>query len=246
MRYISESARIGNNVEFGYFVVIEDDVIIGDNCRIGHNVVIKRGSVIGNNVEISDGTIIGKFPQKAFMSKTTEETNLPPALIEDGVKIGANSIIYRGAHICKNVFIADLVTVRENVKIGSNTIIGRGVSIENKTNIGSNCKIETNAYITAISEIEDWAFIAPGVVTSNDNFAGRGKDRAKYFKGVTIKRGGRIGANATILPGKVIGEEGFVGAGSVVTKDVAARKIVVGNPAKELKDVPVEQLLENQ
>ncbi|WAM30723.1 acyltransferase [Caldicellulosiruptor naganoensis] len=246
MRYISKNAKIGKNVEFGYFVVIEDDVVIGDNCKIGHNVVIKSGSVIGNNVEILDGTIIGKLPQKASMSRTTEDITLPPAVIENGVKIGAYSIIYRGAHISENVFIADLVTIRENVKVGSNTIIGRGVSIENKTTIGSYCKIETNAYITAISEIEDWAFVAPCVVTSNDNFAGRGKDRSKFFKGVTIKRGGRIGANATILPGKVIGEEGFVGAGSVVTKDVKPRKIVVGNPAKELRDVPPEQLLENQ
>ncbi|ABP67390.1 transferase hexapeptide repeat containing protein [Caldicellulosiruptor saccharolyticus DSM 8903] len=246
MRYISDSAKIGSNVEFGYFVVIEDDVVIGDNCKIGHNVVIKTGSIIGNNVEISDGTIIGKFPQKALTSKTTEDVTFPPAFIEDGVKIGANSIVYRGAHICKNVYIADLVTIRENVKIGEYTIIGRGVSIENKTTIGSYCKIETNAYITAISDIEDWAFIAPCVVTSNDNFAGRGKDRIKYFKGVTVKRGGRIGANATILPGKVIGEEGFVGAGSVVTKDVRPRKIVVGNPARELRDVPSDQLLENQ
>ena len=89
-------------------------------------------------------------------------------------------------------------------------------------------------------------FIAPGVVTSNDNFAGRGKERFKYFKGVTVKRGVRIGAQATILPGKVIEEEGFVGAGSVVTRDVKARKIYFGNPAREIRDVPAEQLLENQ
>jgi len=246
MRFISEKAKIAEDVEMGYFVVIEDDVKIGSGCKIGHNVIIKKGSIIGDNVEISDGTIIGKSPQKAIASKTTEEIVLPPAKIGNNVKIGANSIIYRGAVISDNVFIADLVTIRENVSIGEYTIIGRGVSIENKTIIGSYCKIETNAYITALSEIEDWAFIAPCVVTSNDNFAGRGKDRAKYFKGVTVKRGGRIGANATVLPGKVIGEEGFVGAGSVVTKDVMPRKIVVGNPAREIKDVPADQLLENQ
>ncbi|WPX09943.1 acyltransferase [Anaerocellum danielii] len=246
MRFISEKAKIAENVEMGYFVVIEDDVEIGSGCKIGHNVIIKKGSIIGDNVEISDGTIIGKSPQKAFASKTTEENVLPPAKIGNNVKIGANSIIYRGATVYDNVFIADLVTIRENVTIGEFTIIGRGVSIENKTTIGSYCKIETNAYITALSTIEDWAFIAPCVVTSNDNFAGRGKDRAKYFKGVTVKRGGRIGANATVLPGKVIGEEGFVGAGSVVTKDVMPRKIVVGNPAREIKDVPADQLLENQ
>jgi UDP-2-acetamido-3-amino-2,3-dideoxy-glucuronate N-acetyltransferase len=89
-------------------------------------------------------------------------------------------------------------------------------------------------------------FIAPGVVTSNDNFAARSKERYKHFKGVTIKKGGRVGAQATILPGKVINEEAFIAAGSVVTKDVGARQIVVGSPAKFLKDVPEDQLLENQ
>ena len=61
-------------------------------------------------------------------------------------------------------------------------------------------------------------FITPGVVTSNDNFLGRTEERFKHFKGITVKRGGRIGANAVMLPRKVIGEDALVAAGSVVTK----------------------------
>lgn len=106
----------------------------------------------------------------------------------------------------------------------------------------NHCKLETNVYITAYSTVEDYAFIAPEVVTSNDNFTGRTKERFKHFRRVTVKKGGRVGANATIFPGKTISEYGFAAAGSVITKDVPKGKIVAGNQGKVLKDVPIEQL----
>src|SRR5699024_9715068 len=107
-------------------------------------------------------------------------------------------------------------------------------------------KLETNCYITAYSKLEDNVFIAPCVVFTNDNFMGRSKERFDNFKGPHIRKGGRVGANSTILPGKTIYEDGTVAAGSIVNKDVKKQKIVVGNPAKELRDVPKNQLLENQ
>lgn len=142
--------------------------------------------------------------------------------------------------------IADLATVREAVTIGEETIVGRGVAIENRCTIGKRCKLETNAYITAYSRLEDDVFVAPMVATSNDNYMARGTERFKHFKGVTVKRGGRIGVNATILPGRTVSEQGVVAAGSVVTHDVPARVIVVGNPAHVFRSVPEDQLLENQ
>lgn len=124
--------------------------------------------------------------------------------------------------------------------------VGRGVTIENLTKIGKKCKLETGCYITVYSEIEDYCFIAPNVTTSNDNFLGRTEERFKHFKGVTVRRGGRIGAGAVILPGIEIGADAVVAAGSVVTKNVPPQKIVLGMPAKIFRDTPSEQLLENQ
>jgi len=98
--------------------------------------------------------------------------------------------------------IADLATVREAVTIGEQTIVGRGVAIENRCTIGKRCKLETDAYITAYSELEDDVFVAPMVATSNDNYMARGSERFKHFKGVTVRRGGRIGVNATVLPAR--------------------------------------------
>jgi UDP-2-acetamido-3-amino-2,3-dideoxy-glucuronate N-acetyltransferase len=246
MNYISENANLGQNVNVGRFTVIEDNVVIGDNCLIGHNVVIHAGTVIGDNVRVDDNTVIGKKPMRAINSIFKDDKELPPAKISNGVLIGAGVIVYCGCEIGENTLVADLSTVRENVTIGSKTIIGRGVAVENFCKVGSNCKLETNVYLTAYSEVEDYVFIAPGVVTSNDNFAARSKERYKHFKGVTIKKGGRVGAQATILPGKVINEDAFVAAGSVVTKDVEVGKIVAGTPARVLRDVPEDQLLKNQ
>lgn len=246
MNFISEKSSIGESTQIGHFCIIEDGVVIGSNCNIGHNVVIHKGTCIGDNVRIDDNTVIGKLPMRAVTSIFKGEENIAPANIKDSCLIGAGVIIYAGSNIESSTLIADLATIRENVSIGSKTIIGRGVAIENFSKVGSNCKIETNAYITAYSEIEDFVFIAPGVVTSNDNYAARSKERYKYFKGITIKKGGRIGAQATILPGKVINEDGFVAAGSVVTTDVSSRTVVKGNPAKYFKDVEYNQLLENQ
>jgi len=185
-------------------------------------------------VRIDDHTVIGKQPMRAATSifKEKGEKEQPPCRIGDDCIIGTSAIIYAGAEIQNGCLIADLATVREDVVVGSFTIVGRGVAIENGTRIGSKCKIETNAYITALSNVEDEVFIAPCVATSNDNSAGRDPDRLAKMKGLVAKRKARIGVNATILPGKVIGEDAFVGAGAVVTKDVPDGITVVGNPAK--------------
>lgn len=244
--FISDKAKLGENVILAKNIIIEDDVTIGDNCQIGYNVVIRKETIIGNNVRIDDDTVIGKCPMRASLSIFKEEKNLSPTHIGDNCLIGANTVIYIGSSIANNVLIADLASIRENTSIGEYTIIGRGVTIENFVKIGKRCKLESECYITAYSELEDYVFIAPGVVTSNDNYLGRTEERFKHFKGITVKKGARIGANAVILPGKTIGEDALIAAGSIVTKDVPPRKIVMGSPARIIRDVPKEQLIENQ
>ena len=245
---ISNEAKIAPNVIFGSNVVVEPDVEIGPDVRIGHNVVIRSGVRIAAGSIICDGAILGKAPMKAGMSATTAGTSaeLPRLLIVEGVTIGAGCVVYRGASLANGVFVGDLATIRENVTIGEQTIIGRGATVENKVTIGRKCKIETNAYITAFSTVEDYCFIAPCVAFTNDNYLGRTEERKKHFGGPTLRRGARIGGNATLLPNIEIGEDALVAAGSVVTKDVPARTIVMGSPARVLRPVAEEQLIERQ
>jgi len=245
-RWIHESARIGPGTELGYGVVMEEGVEVGRDCLIGHNVVIRRDTKIGDGVRIDDGAVLGKFPSKGAISVLKPDPDLPPLEVGEGCIIGACAVIYRGAVLEPRVFVADLATVREHTTVGEGTIVGRGVTVENGCRVGRFCKLETECYITAYSVLEDWVFVAPQVTTTNDKFLGRTKERFQHFRGVTVRRGGRIGAGAVVLPGIEIGEDALVAAGAVVTKDVPPRKVVKGVPAAVWKDVPEEQLLENQ
>lgn len=233
-------------IEKGLNVVVGNNVKFGENVIIGNNVVIYEETEFGNNVIIQDNAVVGKQPTRAKASILPEVKKLLPTKVGSGVTIGTSAIVYANAKIGDDVFIADLATVRERVTVGEKTIVGRGVAIENDCTVGSNCKLETNCYITAYSELGDYVFIAPYVVTTNDNYMARSKERYDKFKGVTIKDGGRVGANSTILPGKTIFEDGTVAAGSIVSKDVEKESLVVGSPAKELRKVPESQLLRNQ
>jgi len=144
------------------------------------------------------------------------------------------------------VIVGDQACVRERVEVGEDVVIGRGALVENDTTIGSLTKIQADAYITAYSTLEDDVFIAPCVITTNDNFMGRTEQRHALRKGPTIRRGARIGGGAVLCPGIEIGEEAFVGAGAVVIEDVPSGVVVVGNPARVLRDVPKEELLARQ
>lgn len=227
--------------------VIGVGVALGIGVKVGHFAVIHDGSRIGDGVTVHDGAVIGKAPMKARNSATTTTgEGLPPAIVKAGCTIGTGAIVYRGACLERDVFVADLATVRERVSIGERTIVGRGAAIENDCSVGARCKLETNSYLCAFSTLEDDVFVAPCVVTTNDNYLARSAARFAAFKGVTIKRGGRVGAGATILPGRTIYEDGTVAAGSVVTRDVAPRTLVAGVPARVVREVPREQWLENQ
>ncbi len=243
---INETAKIGEEVTLGLFCVIEADAVIGDGCQIGPHVVVHAGSQVGREVRIDAHSTIGKRPMRARRSIFKDDKELPPCKIGDNCLIGACAVIYAGADLANNCLIADHAAVRENVSIGELTIVGRGVTIENLTTIGRRCKLETGCYITAYSTLEDYCFVAPNVTTSNDNYLGRTEERFKHFKGVTIRRVGRIVAGDVILPGLEIGADAVVAAGAVVTRDVPARKVVLGAPARVFKDTPSEQLLENQ
>jgi acetyltransferase-like isoleucine patch superfamily enzyme len=243
---VHPSAVLGSGTLLGEGCVIGANVRLGTGCRIGHHVVIHADTVVGEQVRIDDHASLGKLPMRAANSATTQEQELAPLRLGDFCIVGSGAVLYRGAAIDGKVLLADLCTVRENVTIGRGTIVGRGVTVENVCTVGRYCKLESECYITAYSTLEDRVFVAPGVVTSNDNYVGRTAERFKHFKGVTIKRGGRIGAGAVLLPGVTVGEDGLVAAGSVVTRDVPPRIIVVGSPAKRWREVPVEQLLENQ
>jgi acetyltransferase-like isoleucine patch superfamily enzyme len=104
-------------------------------------------------------------------------------------------------------------------------------------------KVQTACYLTAFSVVEDDVFVAPGVTTTNDNAMGR-HERGAQLQGATLRRGCRVGAGSILLPGIEVGEEAFVAAGAVVTRDVEPRTLVMGVPAKAVRQVEDAELLE--
>ncbi len=166
-------------------------------------------------------------------------------MIGDGTIVSTGAIVFAGSTIGARVILGDQSCVRERVTIGDDVVLGRGALIENDTTVGAMTKIQADAYITARSTLEEHVFIAPCVVTTNDNWMGRTEQRFGNIAGPTIRRGARVGGGAVLCPGVEIGAEAFVGAGAVVTRDVPERTVVVGSPARVLREVPDGELLDD-
>ena len=211
-------------------------------AEIAPSAIVYPGTVLGDGCKILDGAVVGKQPTLSPRS-TAKREDLSPADLGPDTVVSTGAIVFAGARIGARVIVGDQACVRERVTIGDDVVIGRGSLIENDTTVGALTKIQAMAYITAYSTLEDNVFIAPCVATTNDNFMGRTERRHELVKGPTIRRGARVGGGAILCPGVEIGEEAFVGAGAVVIRDVAARAVVVGNPARQIRDVPEDELL---
>jgi len=207
--------------------------------------IVYPGTMLGEGVKILEGAVVGKQPTLSPRS-TAKRERLAPTTIGDGTVVSTGAIVFAGTEIGARVVVGDQTCVRERVRVGDDVVIGRGSLVENDVTIGALTKIQAMAYITAYSTLEENVFIAPCVVTTNDNFMGRTERRHALIKGPTIRRGARIGGGAILCPGIEIGEEAFVGAGAVVTKDVEPRMLVVGSPARVVRAVAEDELLENQ
>jgi acetyltransferase-like isoleucine patch superfamily enzyme len=204
--------------------------------------IVYPGTELGEGVRVLEHAVVGKQPTLGARS-TAKREPLPATRIGDGTVVSTGAIVFAGSTIGANCILGDQSCVRERVTIGDDVVVGRGSLVENDTTVGRGTRIQAEAYVTAYTTVEEDVFIAPCVVTTNDNFMGRTERRKALMKGPTIRRGARVGGGAILCPGIEIGEEAFVGAGAVVTKDVPPRKVVVGSPARVLRDVPDDELL---
>jgi acetyltransferase-like isoleucine patch superfamily enzyme len=207
-----------------------DGAVLPQSAEVGAHVVIHDGTEIGEFARIQDGAVLGKPLALGAQSKASREAP-PPLTLGEGVTVGAGAVVAAGAAIGDGVLIGDQAHVRERATIGERSLVGRGSAVDNDVVIGAGVRIQTGCYITAFSTIEDDVFVAPGVTLLNDRTAGR-RPEGEPLRGPVLRRGCRVGGAAVLLPGVEIGADAFVGAGAVVTRDVAPGELVVGLPAR--------------
>jgi len=220
---VGSGARVGEGVSFGAHVVVQDGTVIGDGCAI------------------EDHAVLGKRPRLARHSGARGE--VPALELGARVSVGTAAIVFAGARIGAEVILGDQSFVRERSSIGERTVIGRGSVVDNDVQVGARVRVQTNVYLTAFTVVEDDVFVGPGALTTNDDTMARhGADVP--VRGAILRRACRIGGGAVLTPGVEIGEEAFVAAGAVVTRDVPPRAVVMGVPARVVREVPEADLLE--
>ena len=197
--------------------------------------------VVGEGVKIEEGVILCHPTRDGIVKRVT---------IGDHSYIRSGTVIYSGVSIGKHCQTGHYVVLRENTIVGNYTVIGTGVKCEGETRIGNHVLIETQSHITAYMTIEDYVFIGGFVGTTNDPRMLhnrqwlRIKPKSEELKGPTLRRGCRIGSGAILLPGVTIGAEAIVAAGAVVTKDVPDGCVVMGIPARVVRQVPKEEFID--
>ena len=221
---LGEGVTVGNGVTFGAHVVVHGGVAIGDRCAIG------------------DHAVLGKPPRLAPAS-SARGPEPGPLELGRGVTVGAGAVLFAGARIGEDAIVGDQSYVRERSSIGAGTLIGRGVTVENDVVVGARVRVQTGAYLTAFSVVEDDVFVGPGVVTTNDDTMSRHAPGAPLH-GAVLRRACRVGGGCVLVPGVEVGAEAYAAAGAVVTRDVPARAVVMGVPARVVRRVQDEDLLE--
>jgi acetyltransferase-like isoleucine patch superfamily enzyme len=223
--------------------MVGEDVSIAPAVRIGAHVVVHDGTQVGEGCVLDDHSVLGKLPRLGARSSAATGAAIDGLVLESGVTVCTAAVVFAGSVVGAGAILGDQSYVRERVRLGPGALVGRGSAVDNDVTVGARVRIQTGVYLTAFSEVEDDVFLGPGACTTNDNTMGRHGPQ-KPLRGAALRRACRIGARSVLLPGIEVGEEAFVAAGSVVTRDVPARAVVMGTPARVVGEVGDEDLLE--
>ena len=214
----------------GKDVCISSSAKIGKNVRIGDRTIVYDNVVIGDNTIICNDCVIGE-PLNSYYSEWDEYEN-PETVIGGNSLIRSHTIIYAGNIIGDYFQTGHRVTVRENTVLGSHCSLGTLDDIQGHSRFGDYCRLHSNVHIGMRSTLGNFVFVYPYVVFTNDP-----TPPSDICFGPTVGDFSQIATGSVLLPGVKIGKHCLVGAGSSVTKDVPDYQLVLGTPAKVIKDV---------
>ena len=240
--FVSAGAQLAVDVVLAPGAVIHAGVRVGPGCEIGAAAVLHAGTEVGRGCVIEDGAVLGKRPRLRPGSSAAGGQG-GGLTVADGATICAGAVVYASARVGRGVIIGDHAQVRERAVIGARSVVGRGSSVDFDAVVGERVLIQTGVYVTAGTVVEDDVFLGPGVSTTNDDTMGR-HPRGQALAAPILRRACRIGGGAILTPGVEIGAEAFVAAGAVVTRDVPPRAVVMGVPARVVREVGDADLLE--
>ncbi len=226
---IAETAKIGKNVYIGHNCIIEDNVVLGDDCYIDNNTTIRADVTLDEGCNVGANCIIGEYWMDFWQDKNHHKH---PLCIGKEAMIRSGSIIYAGSTIGDGFQTGHQVTIREKAKIGNHVSVGTLSDIQGNCDIGDYVRLHSNVHIGQLSKIDDYVWIFPYVVLTNDP-----TPPSENFVGVHVKSFAIIATSALIMPGLEIGQDSLVAGGAIVTKNVDAYSVVAGNPAKAISDV---------
>ena len=226
---IGENVKICDGVIIGHNCIIEDNVTIGENTFIDNNTTIRSYTYIGENSNIGSNCIIGEYWMDFYNDHIKYEH---PLNIGTNALIRSGSILYAGSSIGNNFQTGHQVTIREKAQIGNNVSIGTLSDIQGNCKIGNYVRLHSNVHIGQLSVIDDFVWIFPYVVLTNDP-----TPPSENFVGVHIHSFAIVATGSIIMPGLDIGQDSLIGAGAIVTKSVEPYAVSVGNPAKVISDV---------
>jgi carbonic anhydrase/acetyltransferase-like protein (isoleucine patch superfamily) len=240
--YVAPGADVADDVVVAPGAVVHESVRVGAGSLIGSCAVLLPGTEVGEGCVVEEGAVLGKRPRLRAGSSALGRS-VDPLLLGAEVTVCCGAVVYAGARLGDRVIVGDQAQVREAAVIGIGSVVGRGSAIEFGVRVGDRVLIQTDVYVTAGAVVEDDVFLGPGVLTTNDDTMGR-HPRGEPLSGPVFRRACRVGGGAVLVPGVVIGEEAFVAAGALVTRDVEDRQVVMGVPARVVRQVPDEDLLE--
>lgn len=233
---IVEAESIGQDVRIEPFAVVCAGAIIGDGAVIHPHVVINPGVKVGARTEVFPGAYLGK-PPRAPSILLRQPTFEPELSIGADCVIGPNAVIYYDVVIGEQCLIGDGAVIREQARLGQRCKVGPNTTFNYAVTVGDDSQIANLVHVAGNTVIGQRVFVSMGVTMVNDNSFGRGERSDNPYIAPHIKDDCRIGPGAILMPAVIIGPNAVVGGGAVVSRDVAPFSVVMGIPARHVRNV---------